>query len=238
VRGAVQSWWWALCNLAPSFHHGGPEVVHPQHLWKGVSWCSSDHSPVLSAARLTICIYREKLDWYMPYYVVANPVTNKDEYDKTKCIVDMQEPLLWEYGTKFSAELPSGLSFTRSLWQNSRDFSGGPKLDYFIWHISKHLECILTAAGACWSTWECPCRVWEHFAELEGGLEASRSTHNRQGSRPVCLAGFRVASGLIYILLINRWPCSRLQVFNIWPNQSHDSGVPDVGHMVHFEEVG
>jgi len=55
----------------------------------GVAWCSSDYARVLSAARLTVRIYRERLIKCMPYYDVVNLVTNKDEYDKTKCLVVM-----------------------------------------------------------------------------------------------------------------------------------------------------
>jgi len=28
ARGAAECWWWALCLLAPLFHHNGPQVVH------------------------------------------------------------------------------------------------------------------------------------------------------------------------------------------------------------------
>jgi len=41
----------------------------------GVAWCSTDYARVPSAARLTVCIYRERLKQCMPYYAVANLVT-------------------------------------------------------------------------------------------------------------------------------------------------------------------
>jgi len=41
----------------------------------GVAWCSTDYVSVPSAARLTVCIYRERLKQCMPYYDVANLVT-------------------------------------------------------------------------------------------------------------------------------------------------------------------
>jgi len=41
----------------------------------GVAWCSTDYAGVPSAARLTVCIYRERLKQYMLYYDVANLVT-------------------------------------------------------------------------------------------------------------------------------------------------------------------
>jgi len=43
---------------------------------------------------------------------------NKDEYDKTKCLVDMKEPLLWEYSIKSPAELRSGLGHSQSIPQS------------------------------------------------------------------------------------------------------------------------
>ena len=41
----------------------------------GVASCSSDYARVPSAARLTVCIYRERLKPCMPDYDVANLVT-------------------------------------------------------------------------------------------------------------------------------------------------------------------
>jgi len=41
----------------------------------GVAWYSSDYAGVPSAARLTQCIYRERLKYSMPYYDVVNIVT-------------------------------------------------------------------------------------------------------------------------------------------------------------------
>jgi len=40
-----------------------------------LSWCSSDYARVPSAARWTVCMYRERHKWCMPYYDVANLVT-------------------------------------------------------------------------------------------------------------------------------------------------------------------
>jgi len=37
---------------------------------------------------------------------------------------------------------------------------------------------------------------------------------------------------------INRWPCSRLQLFSSRPSLKYGSGTPGVGNMVHGEEVG
>ena len=68
---------------------------------------------------------------------------NKDEYDEKKFRVVMYEPLLWKYGTKsspeavqrshlllkYSAELPSGLRFSRSLPQICAEVSGAPQFD-------------------------------------------------------------------------------------------------------------
>jgi len=59
-------------------------VVSPQRpangaslevLSMGVAWCSSDHARVPSVARLTVCISRERLALFTPYYDVANLVT-------------------------------------------------------------------------------------------------------------------------------------------------------------------
>ena len=36
-RGGPQCWWWALCLLAPSFHHNDRRVLHPYVLSTGVS---------------------------------------------------------------------------------------------------------------------------------------------------------------------------------------------------------
>ena len=40
-----------------------------------VAWCYSNYAGVPSAARLTVCMYRERLKYCMPYYDVANLVT-------------------------------------------------------------------------------------------------------------------------------------------------------------------
>jgi len=52
-----------------------PNGASLEVLSMGVAWCSSDYARVPSAARLTVCIYRERLKSCMPYYDVANLVT-------------------------------------------------------------------------------------------------------------------------------------------------------------------
>jgi hypothetical protein len=89
-----------------------------------------------------------------------------------------------------------------SLPQTCAEVSAAPKFDYPISHISWHLECTSITAGALRSTWECSCRVWEHFAQLQGGLGASRITWEHRWGLQECLGGLREASEPIYILLM------------------------------------
>jgi len=74
-RGAARCWWWALCLRAPSFHSNDLQVVCIYVLLMGVSRCSSDCALLLSAARLTVCIYIPRLKSCKPYYDVVNLLT-------------------------------------------------------------------------------------------------------------------------------------------------------------------
>jgi hypothetical protein len=60
----------------------------------GVSGYYSNYAQVPSGARLTVCIYIDRLKYWMPYYDVVNLVTVTDEYDKTKSLEVMYEPQL------------------------------------------------------------------------------------------------------------------------------------------------
>jgi len=87
---------------------------------------------------------------------------NNDEYDKTKFLVVMKKPLLWEHHTKscteaaqqswllskYPAELRSSLCISRSLLQICAEVSGAPKFDYSISQISEHLRMLLQSLRA------------------------------------------------------------------------------------------
>jgi len=55
----------------------------------GVAWCSSDYARVPSAARLTVCMYRDTEILHAILWCSKSCDSNKDEYDKTKCLVVM-----------------------------------------------------------------------------------------------------------------------------------------------------
>jgi len=93
----------------------------------GVAWCSTDYARVPSAARLTVCIYRERLQYCMPYYDVANHVTvtkmnmirrNALWLCKNHCCENMASSVPLEYGMKSRAELRSNLGRSRSIPQS------------------------------------------------------------------------------------------------------------------------
>jgi len=75
TRGPVECLWWALYLLAPSFHHNGLQVMLLQVLLMGMFRCSCDYTRLPSAANLTVCIYIDRLTYWMPYYHVTYLVT-------------------------------------------------------------------------------------------------------------------------------------------------------------------
>jgi hypothetical protein len=89
---------------------------------------------------------------------------NKDEYDTPHALC------LWN---------PKNYCFVNtapSLPQIGTEVSAAPKFDYTNSYIWLRPECTSITSGAFSSTWECSCRVWEHFAKLQGGLRAFGST--------------------------------------------------------------
>jgi len=135
----------------------------------------------------------------MPYCDVANRVT----ITRTKCLVVLSGPLLWEYGTKFPLCCTAVLAALKVshraaqhpqfLWMSPSDVRRGPRCSKIWLSYQSHLI----------ASWECSCRVWDHFAQLQGGLGASRCTSNHWSGHPECLGGLRVASGPIYILVMH-----------------------------------
>jgi len=140
---------WMLRHMRRSVH-GGLSAFQLYCLTTTASkWCSSQSSlnghvqVLLRLCSSTICcqidsryIYRETLIMHTILRCSESCEWNKDEYDKTKCLVVMWDPLLCEYSNKASAELHSGLSFCRSLPQIWAEISGGPRFDYSISQIS------------------------------------------------------------------------------------------------------
>jgi hypothetical protein len=89
----------------------------------------------------------------------------------------------------YPTELCSGLSFCWSLLQIWAEVPRASKWYYSIKDISKHPG-------------ECSCRVWEHFAYLQRGMRASRSTSKHWWGCLECLGGLCVALRLIETLLM------------------------------------
>jgi len=81
--------------------------------------------------------------------------------------------------SKSPTELCSDLTSSRSLEQICAEVPCASKFDYSNDQISLHPECASITAGAFWSTRDSSLRVWKHFAQLQGGLGASRSTSAR-----------------------------------------------------------
>ena len=104
--------------------------------------------------------------------------------------------------SKSPAELHSGLSSSCSLPQTCPEVSAAPRFHYCISQISWHPECTSITAGVFRSTWDCSCRVWEHFAYLQGGLGAYKSIYKHWWGRPECLGGLHAAPRPIYIFLM------------------------------------
>jgi hypothetical protein len=115
---------------------------------------------------------------------------NKDQYDRWNA--------LWLWNTEnHSCDNPAP-----SLPQTCAEVSAAPIFDYSNSKISKHPESTSVTAGVFKSTWERWCTVWEHFANLHGGLEASGITLKHWAALPECPGGFLMASGLNYIFLL------------------------------------
>jgi len=73
------------------------------------------------------------------------------------------------------------------------------------------------------ASWQFSCRVWEHSASLQGGLEASRSLLKHWWGHPQCLGGLSVAFRPIYILLMKKRrtdinPATAAALNNCWEN--------------------
>jgi hypothetical protein len=83
----------------------------------GVAWCSSNYARVPSAARLTVCIYSERLKYCIPYYVVVNLVT------VTK-MNTIKQNALWLYNNHCSENTAS------SLTQSCAAVSATPKASH------------------------------------------------------------------------------------------------------------
>jgi len=127
------------------------------HLWVlsiGVTWWSSDNAPVPSAARLTICIFIERLRSIIHTISWCSKACdcNKDEYDRQNA------SWLWKPKNQCCENTAP------SLLQTCAEVSAPPKFDYPISQLSEHPECTSITAGAFRSTCECSCRVWERFA--------------------------------------------------------------------------
>jgi len=121
---------------------------------------------------------------------------NKDEYDKTKCLVVMLKPLLWEYGTKSPAGVSAALEVSQRAAQWSHLLSKSPAdlrrglKSSTIWlfyksnlvaswmHLHKcrcfheHLRLLLESLRAHCSA---PRGVWEHQKGPRSTGEVARS---------------------------------------------------------------
>jgi hypothetical protein len=133
----------------------------------------------------------------MPYNEVANLVTvTKTNRRHALCLWNSKN-----YCVENTApSLPPSCS--RSLSQTWAEVWPSPQFDYPNSQILYRPECTFITAGAFRSTWECSCRVWEHFAKIQGGLGESGSTWKHWWGLLECLGDLRAASGLIYILLM------------------------------------
>jgi len=80
---------------------------------------------LIQSCPTTICgqidcmyIYRETCIMHAILWCSKSCDSNKNEYTETKCLVAIQESLLWDYVTEFIADLHSSLSCSWSLLQS------------------------------------------------------------------------------------------------------------------------
>jgi len=99
-----------------------------------------------------------------------------------------EEPLLCEYGSRPPAEQRRRLKL---LPKSPADLHRGPSC-FRIWLSNK---------SNLVASWECSCRVWQHFASLQGRLAVFGITWEHRWGLPEPLGCLCVASRLIYILL-------------------------------------
>jgi len=107
---------------------------------------------------------------------------NKDKYDKTKYLVVMWEPLLWEYSIKSRAELRSYLGCSRSIPQSSAAVSASLEVSRRSAQRSQELQNLTILDGApenalteSESTLLSSRGVWERLEVLRSTGDVARS---------------------------------------------------------------
>jgi len=103
--------------------------------------------------------------------------------------------MLWEYGMKcrVSSGAAQRSQHCCSPPLTCTDLSASPTSHFLVNEISQHPQCTSISPGAVRSTWEYSCLLWEHFAQLQVGLEASGITVKQWYGQLECTGGLHVA---------------------------------------------